>query len=222
VKVTESFVVAESPPVLWEFLEQIDRVAWCVPGVEHVEVLDEQNSRLRIAQAIGPMTTTLDVRMQITERVPASSMSFTAIGRSVRGAAGHVRATNVIELSEEGPDSTRVSLAADIALGGMIGSVGQKAVAKQARKISQAFAESLQRELRGEPVSAQAPAAASSSTQQPFPAPAPAPSAPDGAGPAPATDGRPRTRVTSHLLAAVAGALAFASISAWFRRRLSQ
>lgn len=226
-KVTESFVIDEAAPTLWEFFEQVDRVARCVPGVEHVEVLDDANSRLRIAQAIGPMSTTLDMRMQITERVPGSSLSFTATGRSVKGAVGHVRATNVIELSEEGPDSTRVSLAADIALGGMIGSVGQKTVAKQARKISQAFADSLQRELTGgatpepqkptpEPEKP-APEAVVAST----PTPEPARVDSDAVPAHPASGAAVGRSIGTHIVAAAVGALGFAALSAWARRRNS-
>jgi uncharacterized protein len=226
VKVTESFVIDQPAPVLWEFFEQIDRVARCVPGVEDVEVLDDENSRLRIAQSIGPMTTTLDMRMQITERVPPSTLSFTATGRSVKGAVGHVRATNVIELSQEDEGSTRVSVAADIALGGMIGSVGQKAVAKQARKISQSFAAALQREIRGESAAATAREATVTQAAENGSAPAAAPAAaptlnlsPNPVQPAAvAAATAPRTTIASHVAAALAGVVTGAALGVWLRR----
>ena len=53
-KVQEEFVVAGAAGQrLWEFFEQIDRVARCVPGVEEVTVVDADNSRLRVTQALG-------------------------------------------------------------------------------------------------------------------------------------------------------------------------
>jgi hypothetical protein len=148
-KVSEEFVVAESPATLWEFFEQFDQVAQCVPGVEDVTVIDEDNSRVRLTQSLGPMTATFDVKMRVTARDPGKSMEFTAVGRSVRGAAGNVRSNHVVRLSDEGKGSTRVLLEGDVALGGMLGSVGQKVVAKQAAVVTQSFAKALQERLRG-------------------------------------------------------------------------
>jgi hypothetical protein len=76
-------------------------------------------------------------------------LEFVAIGRSVSGAAGNVRATNVVHLEEAADGGTRVLLEGDVALGGMLGSVGQKVVAKQAGKITRSFAEALEREISG-------------------------------------------------------------------------
>ena len=124
-KMREEFVVQEPPATLWEFFEQVDRVARCVPGVEEVTVVDADNSRVRVTQAVGPMSATFDLKMRITDRDPGRSMEFTAIGRSVRGAAGNVRSTNTVALEEAEGGGTRVTLDGDVALGGMLGSVGQ-------------------------------------------------------------------------------------------------
>jgi carbon monoxide dehydrogenase subunit G len=148
-KVSEEFVIQESPQKLWEFFEQVDRVARCVPGVEEVTVVDADNSRLRVTQSLGPMTATFDVKMRITARDPGRSMEFTAVGRTVKGAAGNVRATHVVLLEDAAEGSTRVRLQGDLALGGMLGSVGQKVVAKQADAVTQSFAQALAAELSG-------------------------------------------------------------------------
>lgn len=177
-KVKEEFVIAESPDALWEFFEQLDQVARCVPGVEEVTVVDADNSRLRVTQSLGPMTATFDIKMRITARDPGRSMEFTAVGRSVRGAAGNLRATHVVRLEDGGQGSTRVLLEGDLALGGMLGSVGQKVVAKQASIVTQSFAEALQQQLSGG--SSGAPAVAA-------PVAAPAPPAAERAE----ADGRP-------------------------------
>jgi carbon monoxide dehydrogenase subunit G len=202
-KMREEFVVAEPPAALWEFFEQVDRVARCVPGVEEVTVVDADNSRVRVTQAIGPMSATFDLKMRITARDPGRSMEFTAIGRSVRGAAGNVRSTSTVHLEEADGGGTRVLLDGDVALGGMLGSVGQKVVASQAGKVTRSFAEALERELSGgaEPP---APAAQPPAPAQPAGPPVPAPG---GAG-----------RVSQ---AAAAGALLLVALLAlrWLRAR---
>ncbi len=149
-KVQESFVIAESRERLWEFFEQVDQVARCVPGVESVEVIDEENSKIRVTQAVGPMTATFDLRMRVTERRPLEYMQFTAVGRAVKGAAGNVRTTNTVRLAVV-DGGTRVELESDLAMGGVLGSVGQKVVAKQAGQVTKDFSDALERAITGEP-----------------------------------------------------------------------
>jgi hypothetical protein len=185
-KVTEQFEIAEPVPVLWEFFEQVDRVARCVPGVEDVTVVDADNSKVRVTQSVGPMSATFDLKMRITNRDPGKSLEFTAVGRSVKGAAGNLRATNVVELEPGENGTTRVSLDGDLALGGVLGSLGGKVVAKQAGAVTREFAQRLERELKGEP----APAVAEGKGRRGAPAPAPsasgpAPRRPEPAAPAP-------------------------------------
>ena len=167
-KVQESFFISEPPEKLWEFFEQVDQVARCVPGVESVEQIDDQNSMIRVTQAVGPMRATFDLKMRITERRPHELMQFTAVGRAIRGAAGNVRSVNTVHL-EPANGGTRVDLEADMAMGGALGSVGQKVVAKQAAQVTKAFSESLERALKGEPVptATEAPAAAAAAKAAP-------------------------------------------------------
>jgi carbon monoxide dehydrogenase subunit G len=174
-KVREEFLVAEPLQVLWEFFEQVERVARCVPGVEDVTVVDADNSRVRVTQAVGPMTATFDMKMRITAREPGRSIEFTAIGRTVGGASGNVRSTNTVYLEDAEEGSTRVLLEGDVALGGMLGSVGQKVVAKQAGRVTKSFAEALQLELSG---GGAAPAAPVTPGPREPPTPEPPPSLP--------------------------------------------
>ena len=171
-KVQESFTIPRPPSELWDFLEQIDRVAQCVPGVASVEQLDADTSKVRVTQAVGPMTATFDMRMQITERVPGERLAFTATGKAVKGAAGNVRSSNVVRLlAVDG--GTRVDLDADLAMGGVLGSVGQKVVSRQVGQVTREFARSLEQAITGEAPTAEG-------------ADAGAVAAPDGSGSAPA------------------------------------
>jgi carbon monoxide dehydrogenase subunit G len=170
-KVEQSFEIAEPRERLWEFFEQVDEVAKCVPGVESVEVLDADNSKVRVTQSVGPMTATFDLKMRITEREPNERMRFTAIGRAVKGAAGNLRSANTVTLQQT-DGGTRVNLEADLAMGGVLGSVGQKVIAKQADAVTRDFMASLERAVKGEAVG---------------------PAAEAGAAPRPATSSAPST-----------------------------
>jgi carbon monoxide dehydrogenase subunit G len=176
-KVRESFVIEQTPARVWEFLENVPAVARCVPGVESVEVLDDEQSRVRMTQAVGPMSATFDLKMRITERVEGDRMQFTAIGKAVKGAAGNVRTVNTVMLAQE-RDGTKVSLESDVAMGGVLGTVGQKVIARQAAGITQEFATALQCAMNGE-------AAAPPATTKTVPGAPRTASQPTGAAPLP-------------------------------------
>jgi hypothetical protein len=103
-------------------------------------------------------------------------MEFTGIGRSIRGAAGNVRSTNRVQLEEVENGHTRVLLESDVALGGMLGSVGQKVVAKQASIVTKSFAQTLEQELSGGGSEAKTPGRAGEAEEH-----AASPSAPESA-----------------------------------------
>jgi uncharacterized protein len=148
-KLTESFVLQERREAVWEVVGDPERLLGCLPGVESVEMIDGENANVRLTQALGPFTVTFGAKAAVTGRDPGRSISFSATGRSVRGAAGNVRVTNDVRLEDEAEGTTRVVLEAEVALGGMLGTVGQKMVGRQAASAAKAFAASLEREVDG-------------------------------------------------------------------------
>ena len=147
----EEFRVNEPVSTVWEFFEQPDLVAKCVPGLEEVTVVDPDVVNVRATQRIGPMTATFDAKITVVERVPGELIRFNAVGKSVRGAIGNVRTSNAVRLRAD-EDGTLVTVEGDVILAGALGSVGQKVVAKQAAKVTADFAANLQAALGGEVV----------------------------------------------------------------------
>lgn len=145
-KLREEFEVAKPTASVWSFFEQPEQVAGCVPGIEEVSVVGPDDIEARLTQSVGPMTATFAGSVQITERVAEKRMSFTATGKSVRGASGNVRATVEVSL-EQLDERTLVAVDAEVILAGPLGSVGQKVVAKQAGKVTAAFSRNLAQAL---------------------------------------------------------------------------
>jgi uncharacterized protein len=147
-KLHEEFGVDEPVAAVWKFFEQPQLVARCMPGVEAIEVLDDDNVTVRATQNIGPMTATFDAKVTVLERVPGEFIRFQAIGRSVRGAIGNVRTMNEVHI-RGGDGITTITVDGDVVLAGALGSVGQKIVARQASKVTAEFADNLRLALTG-------------------------------------------------------------------------
>jgi carbon monoxide dehydrogenase subunit G len=152
VKLHEEFEVAQQVAQVWAFLDRPEAVAGCVPGVEQLSVLTPDDIDVRISQSIGPMNATFAANVRITDRDLERRIAFTAVGKSVRGAAGNVRAEMVVALRPSAT-GTVVGVEGDVALAGALGSVGQKVVAKQAGKVTAQFARNLEAALGGDTLS---------------------------------------------------------------------
>ena len=144
----ESFTVPIPRDTVWDFFQDIPRVAACVPGIEDVSVVDDSVSRVRVKQKVGSLSATFDLKMEITEERPKEYIEFSAVGRTVKGASGTLRAKNEIRF-EEVEGGTEIQLSADVALGGMLGSMGGHVVASKAKEVTDAFARALATEMEG-------------------------------------------------------------------------
>ena len=148
-KVHQEFAVTEPVSAVWKFFEEPESVARCMPGVEQVTVLDEDNVQVRATQSLGPMTATFEAKVTVLERATDELIRFRAAGKSVGGAIGNLRTENTVRLRGTA-DGTSVLVEGDLILAGALGSVGQKVVARQASKVTAEFAANLQRALGGE------------------------------------------------------------------------
>lgn len=185
-KLREQFEVANPVGSVWSFLAQPAQVAECVPGVEEVTAAGQDDLQARLTQSVGPMTATFVGDVRIVERVPEQRLAFSATGKSVRGAAGNVRANVEVSL-EQREQRTLVTVEAELALAGALGSVGQKVVAKQAGKVTTAFSRNLEQALGGTPpMATPAPASEATGGKATATPPTAASTAPTGSGGAPA------------------------------------
>jgi uncharacterized protein len=148
-RMRQEFTVTEPVSAVWKFFEEPESVARCMPGVERVTVLDDDNVQVRATQSLGPMSATFDTKVTVLERVTDELIRFRAAGKSVRGAIGNLRTENTVRLRGTA-DGTSVLVEGDLVLAGALGSVGQKVVTRQAGKVTAEFAANLQRALGGE------------------------------------------------------------------------
>ena len=135
----ETFTVPRPADAVWGFFAEPERLALCVPGVESVAPLEDGRSKVRMTQKVGYLSATFDLKMHVSGREEGRMLEVTSIGRSVRGAVGELRSTNRVTLTPHA-EGTRIDLTAEIGVGGMLGSVGQKVMASKAKEVARQFA----------------------------------------------------------------------------------
>jgi carbon monoxide dehydrogenase subunit G len=143
-------VFLDSPPdTVWKLLDDPEAVSRCIPGLDRLEVIDDDHFSALISQTVGPVTAVFAMKLAVLERQPGKAIRFDALGKTTRGAVSHLRTKGSVEL-EEKADGTRVTLSAEAALSGVLGTVGEKVLVKQSEKITAQFGEALRRELNGD------------------------------------------------------------------------
>ena len=148
-KFRQEFHIAEPPATVWRFIDQPLRVADCIPGVESAEALEDDRLLVRATQKLGPMSTTFEAKIRIPERIEEERIAFSSTGKAVRGAIGNFRSDNIVTLKANS-GGTDIAVEGEAALAGVLGTVGNSIVTKQAAKVTAEFARNLERALSGD------------------------------------------------------------------------
>lgn len=146
-KIQEHFTVSAPPEAVWKFFDDVPRVVRCVPGVLEVEVLAPDRYRVVVTQKVGFISATFELKTQLETKEPPRLLEFSSVGRTIRGAVGNVRSKDRVDLEPEPGGGSRIRLTSEIALGGMLGALGEKVMASKSRELTQKFAQALREQL---------------------------------------------------------------------------
>ena len=176
-------VVEVDAPVdrVWALVNDIPRVAPCMPGAALTGVVDDQTYEGTVAVKLGPLRMSYKGRVVVEEVDEAGhSARLAASGKDTKG-AGTARATVQTRLEPVGEDRTRISVASDVQLTGRVASFGRGgAINDVATRLFGEFADCLRTTLEAEG----GPAAAATAAAAPADEAAPAPAAPAAETPA--------------------------------------
>ena len=170
---------------VWALVNDVPRVAPCMPGAALTTVVDERTYEGTVQVRLGPIRVGYKGTVVLEEVDEAAhSARMAAKGRDTKG-AGTVNATVQTSLEPAGDGRTRLLVTANVQLTGKVAAFGRGMISDVAAKLFGQFAECLVESLRNEGEAAPAPAA----TETPAtPASSEAPAAP--------APGRPPATVT--------------------------
>jgi uncharacterized protein len=181
---------------VWALVNDIPRVAPCMPGAALTGVGDDNTYEGTVAVKLGPLRMSYKGKVSIDEVDDANHRArLTASGKDTKG-AGTARATVETRLEPAGETHTRLHVTSDVQLTGKVASFGRGgAINDVATRLFGQFADCLRSTLESEAATARAGAAEAAAASAPAPAvaqPSPAAPAPDG-GPvaAPVTEAAP-------------------------------
>jgi len=146
---------------VWALVNDIPRVAPCMPGAALTGVVDDQTYEGTVAVKLGPLRMSYKGKVVVEEVDEAShSARLAASGRDTKG-AGTARASVETRLEPAGDAKTRLQVTSDVQLTGKVASFGRGgAINDVATRLFGQFADCLRATLEAEPPGEAAAAAA--------------------------------------------------------------
>ena len=136
---------------VWALVNDIPRVAPCMPGAALTGVLDDQTYEGTVAVKLGPLRMSYKGKVTVEDVDEANhSARLAASGRDTKG-AGTSRASVVTRLEAAGDTRTRLQVTSDVQLTGKVASFGRGgAINDVATRLFGQFADCLRATLEAE------------------------------------------------------------------------
>ena len=130
---------------VWEAFLDPARLRQAIPGCEKLEALGNDEYKATMKVGVGGVKGTFEGKVRLADKKPPESYKLEVEGT---GGPGFVRGATVITLSDiEG--GTHVAYTADLQVGGLIASVGQRMLGGVAKMMADKFFNKMSDLLKG-------------------------------------------------------------------------
>jgi uncharacterized protein len=146
----DSFTVDTPPTVLWAFLQDVERLAPCVPGAELTGAVDDRTWKGKVHVAFGPVQMVFAGTVSIEERDDAAHRArLSARGTDERG-RGAASATVESWLEPGAGDETTVRIRSDITITGAAAQLSRGLLPEVSKLLTGRFADCLRETIATE------------------------------------------------------------------------
>lgn len=135
-KLSGSHKIDAPKQAVWDRLLDPDSLSGCLPGVEKLEKIGENEYDMAINVGIGPIKGSYDGRVHITDVNEPESYSMLVEGS---GRMGFVKGNGKINLAESGDGGTDIQYEGDVEVGGAVGGVAQRMMGSVSQRMADQF-----------------------------------------------------------------------------------
>jgi len=161
-----SFEVAADRATAWRVLNDVERIAPCLPGAQ-LEEIDGDEFKGNVKVKVGPVTAQYKGKATFIEQNEAEGkVVIKGDGRDSRG-AGNASALITATLHDVDANTTRVDVHTDLSITGKVAQFGRGVMADVSGKLMGQFAENLQELLAEEQAGGGAPSSDDATEEAP-------------------------------------------------------
>ena len=129
---------------VWEAFLDPEQLKKAIPGCEKLEAIGPDEYKATMKLGVGGVKGTFEGKVRLGDKNPPESYKLAVEGS---GGPGFIRGETVITLTEaEG--GTRVSYTADVQVGGLIASVGQRMLGGVSKMMADKFFNNMSEQLQ--------------------------------------------------------------------------
>ncbi len=130
----------------WRALNDPERLRGAIPGCETIERTGDNEYRVVLLAALGPVRSKFRGKLRLEDVVPPERYTLRFDGEG--GAAGFVKGSAAVTLSDAGDGAaTRLSYTVGAQVGGRIAQVGSRLINSAALKLADDFFAAFERQL---------------------------------------------------------------------------
>ncbi len=146
-KIEGSYDIPAPRQKVWAAFLDPAQLATAMPGCEKLEAIGEGEYRAVLKIGIAAVKGTFEGKVRLSDLEPPTRYRMAVEGS---GGPGFVRGEAAMELADVG-SGTRVSYSADVQVGGLIASVGQRMLGGVAKMMLDQFFSQMIEQLQGNP-----------------------------------------------------------------------
>ena len=148
--IQDSFTVRTPVDHLWAFIQDVERIAPCMPGAELTEVVDDRTWKGKVLVKFGPVQMSFSGTVVMEERDDVAHRArLSAKGAEQRG-KGVANAKVETWLESAGDDRTTVHIRSDITITGAAAQMSRGLLPEVSKLLTKQFAECLESKLNEE------------------------------------------------------------------------
>jgi carbon monoxide dehydrogenase subunit G len=134
-KLEGAYEVPASREKVWEAFQDPVQLKQAIPGCEKLEAVGPDEYKATMKVGVGGVKGTFEGKVRLSDKRPPESYKMAVEGS---GGPGFIRGETVITLTQAGA-GTRVSYTADLQVGGLIASVGQRLLGGVSKMMADKF-----------------------------------------------------------------------------------
>lgn len=146
----QKVTVLAPPERVWDFLMDVPALADCVPGVESVEQLNDDEYVGAVKVRVGPIVVRLEGKATVVERNAEerrAQANVEAVDRRIKGA---VNAKSTMQLQALDDGTTELTIHTDASILGKLGEFGQAIMRRKADQLLKEFAANMSERIQAQ------------------------------------------------------------------------
>ncbi len=132
---------------VWNRLTDPESIGSCLPGVEKLEKIGDDEYSMSMSVGIGMVKGTYDGKIRVSNMNEPSDYQMYVEGS---GRPGFIKGTGTVRLADGADGATDIEYAGDVEVGGPVGSVAQRMLGGVANRMVGQFFNCIEAQLKGD------------------------------------------------------------------------